>query len=157
MQQVDTNPARWRERVLVLLNEQIDLYSSLESLSARQAGLIRDEDTDSLLDVLTQRQRLIEKAQRVAEELTPYRRRWSDLLDALPALERDALNAKVNEATRLVDAIAARDEQDRQAMEQQRTQIATRIRDVTTARGAVAAYAGATTKTTDARYQDREG
>lgn len=157
MQQLNTQPGAWRERVLVLLNEQIDLYSSLESLSATQQALIEDENSDALLDVLTQRQRLIDRAQRVANDLAPYRERWGELLDALPAFERDTLNAKVHEATRLVDSIAERDERDRRAMEAQRAAIATRMRDVTHARGAVAAYAGTTKQAPAARYQDREG
>ena len=83
------------EGLVSLVGEQIGLYQRLEELSLRQHELVESEDTDALLGVLTERQRLIEDITNVASRMTPYRARWDDHVGRLAEGEREAKGWKV--------------------------------------------------------------
>lgn len=150
------DPARWAARLSRLLDEQRSLYESLDSLSRRQARHIEDGDADTLLSLLTERQRLIERLAKATEEFAPFRRSWPDLMRALPEDARAGFEERVRLLAELIGVIAERDEQDRRALEDRRGMIAAELGVVTRGRGAVAAY-GRPGGESPPRYQDREG
>lgn len=143
-------------RMALLVREQRDLCVQLESLSVAQSAMVEGGDTDGVLEVLGQRQRVIDRMSHVNEDLAPLRERREELLAVLGQAERHTVQMFISEINELVERVRTRDEQDRDTMERRRAGIAGEITGVTRARGAVAAYSGARTHS-GPRFQDRQG
>ena len=95
-------------RLAMLLERQRSLFTQLDALSARQNGLIVAEDTDRLLGVLAERQRLVDQIAATSTELEPLRGRWESLLVELTPVQRDRVRACVSAVSEMAGAIAAR-------------------------------------------------
>lgn len=130
------------------------IYSSLEALGAEQTARIERAETERLLVLLGERQRLVDEAARAARDLEPFTRDWPATLAALPAHRRDAASARLRALSDSIERIARRDEADRLALERLRASLAAEITVAARARGAVAAYGAAGVP--GPRYQDRE-
>lgn len=148
-------PDRWRTRLERIIDEQGALYARLDSLSERQSALIRDDDTDALLCVLGERQAVIDRLAELGEEFAPFQRRWRELMGELDESSREAFNRRIDDMAERVNAIAQRDERDREALDERRSRIAGDLKGLSTGRGAVAAYARS--GAAGPRYQDRQG
>lgn len=148
-------PDRWRARLERIIEEQRGLYERLDGLSARQSSLIREDDTDALLGVLGERQAIIDRLGALTEEFAPFRAQWRELMGQLDERSRDAFNRQIDELAARINAIAQRDERDREALDERRGRVTGELQGLSKGRGAVAAYGrpGAS----QPRYQDREG
>lgn len=143
------------EGLVSLVGEQIGLYQRLEELSLRQHELVESEDTDALLSVLTERQRLIEDITNVASRMTPYRARWDDHVGRLAEGEREALRRGLDDLASMMARIADRDEHDRRTMEDRRQRVQTQISGVKRGGAAVRSY-GQASAPRGPRFQDRQ-
>lgn len=143
-------------RMAGYIDDQHALCVELESLSRAQSALVEGGDTDGVLEVLGQRQIIIDRITRLNGELAPLREQRERLLAALGHAEREHVRGCIDEINAMVESVRTRDEQDREAMERRRSGIAGEISGVTRARGAVAAYSGAKA-VGGARFQDRRG
>lgn len=143
-------------RLRELLEEQASLFLRLDALSKRQSRLVREEQTDDLLRVLGERQRVVEAIERAARALEPFRARWETVLAGARVEQRDRFARQVEELAELAAAIAARDDADRTLIEERRDRLASDLAGMGRVRGAVAAYAP-TRGRPAARFQDREG
>jgi len=151
------DPAKWMPRLERLLDEQRELYESLERLSQRQAELIERDEMEALLGVLQERQGVIDRLSQANEQFEPFRSRWSELMASAPAARRDEFQRCIAELSELAGRIAQRDEDDRRALESRRQSVAGELRSVAKGRGAVAAYGRGQSRSDHARYQDRHG
>lgn len=100
------------ERLIRLLSEQHELYRGLEALSQRQRSSITSERPEALLDVLTQRQRIILALGRVNEQLGPYRERWAEAYAQLSEKERQRVAALLDEINSTLRTILRADHED---------------------------------------------
>ncbi len=151
------SPALWAPRLARVLDRQRDLYLRLDALSRTQADAIHAEDTDGLLSILAQRQALIDDIAALNEDLAPFVDRWDDLAPRLSPEQRAPLRARFDEVAQLVKEIADRDDADRRVLESRRAVVAAELNSLSSARGAVRAYAGADRGAPSPRYQDRTG
>ncbi len=142
------------EGLVSLVDEQRGLYQQLEALSLRQHELVESEDTDALLGVLNERQRLIEYITDVASRMTPYRARWDDHVGKLAEGEREALRRGLDDLASMMARIADRDEHDRRTMEDRRQRVQSQISGVK--RGGVAVRSYGQSAPRGPRFQDRE-
>jgi hypothetical protein len=144
--------------VEALLRRQQDLFTKLDVLSAQQAALIQQEQTDQLLDVLARRQIIVDEIGRLSAEIEPWRARWTQFIAALPDADRQRVREQVDAIAILAQRIAARDESDRKLMEQRKGALAVELGHVSRGRGAVAAYgsSGQGNGSAAPRFQDRE-
>lgn len=140
--------------LFALVREQIGLYEKLEELSLRQHGLVEDEDTDALLAVLGERQRLIEDISAVASRMTPYRAGWDDHVGKLGEGDRQSLRQGLDSLASMMARIASRDEHDRRTMEDRRQRVQSQIAGVKRGGAAVKSYGQAQPR--GPRFQDRE-
>jgi flagellar biosynthesis/type III secretory pathway chaperone len=150
------DPEVWAPRLLRILDRQHGLYQRLEGLSRAQGEHIRAERTDSLLEVLGQRQTLIDELGALNEEIAPFVQKWDQIAPLLPERHRAVLRERFASVAALVDEIATRDEADRRTLESKRSEIEGLLRDVPQARGAIAAY-GRSAAPGAAVFQDRRG
>lgn len=140
--------------LIALVHEQLGLYERLEALSVRQHTLVESEDTDALLGVLTERQRLIEYISEVSSRMTPFRARWDDHVNQLADAEREELRKGLDTLSAMMSSIAARDEDDRRRMEDRRERVKSQISGVKRGGAAVKSYGQASSR--GPRYQDRQ-
>jgi len=77
-------PAGWLPTLTTILDEQDASTSELEALSEKQASLIERAETDELLSLLGQRQRLLDAALTSAHRLEPFVEQWDEFMGALP-------------------------------------------------------------------------
>jgi hypothetical protein len=143
------------ERVEELLELQQGLFERLDALGRRQAELIEGDDSVGLLELLAQRQRLIDGITEVNGSLEPFRGRWSAVVNSLPEPERARVNRRIDTLAELAARIATRDDADRAALEKRRDAVASEMGQIGRGRGAVAAYAGGRAPSIP-KFQDRE-
>ena len=151
------NPGVWVPRLTRVLDRQIELYERLEELSLRQAGLLDGEQPDALLDVLAQRQVLIQQVTDLNARLEPFTQRWADLAARLSPAQRTDIGNRTGRLDELIKGIADRDEEARRTLESRRAEVSSRIASASSQRAAVAAYRGASGAPASPRFQDREG
>ncbi len=156
VEQTYDDPARWSPRLQRLLEEQKTLLIELKKLSAQQTDLVKCADAERLLDVLGQRQDLIEKINARAEEFAPFKSRWAELMAMVAETERNGFQRLVDEIAELVRVVTDRDSEDRKELERQRARVSDQLETVSRGRGAVVAY-GQQRPAETPRYQDRQG
>lgn len=150
-----TDPARLASRLSTLLEEHERLYVSLNELSERQSALIDEDDTDVLLGVLAERQRVVDRLLEAGQELKPLQGQWDGILSAVDFETRERLCTRVSLIQDLASRVNDRDDRDRARLAAKRKTLAEEIAGVNKSRGAINAY-GAQSGS-GPRYQDRQG
>jgi hypothetical protein len=138
-----------------LLRRQHELFAALDALSSQQASLIEEQRTDRLLEVLAERQVIIDSISRLNADIDPWRAQWSDFLNRLPEADRQRIRQLVDGVAILAEGIAARDDRDRSLMEMRKGALAAELGHISRGRGAIAAY-GSGPAESPPRFQDRE-
>lgn len=128
------------QEVFTLLQKQRDLYRELKSHSERQDALIASGDTDQLLALLAQRQRLIDGLGQVSSSLAPYRSRIAAIADEASGDLGDQMRAMVEEVRELLESIIETDEKGKTDLEAARDQVGSQIRQAAGAVAAAGAY-----------------
>ncbi len=72
-----------RDEVLGLLNEQCTLCRRLRTLGDRQRTLIASDQAETLLEVLGERQQIIDRLGALSERMRPYQRSWAEVRSCL--------------------------------------------------------------------------
>lgn len=148
------HPAVWGARLARILESQRDLCITLEAMSRRQAELIAAGDTDGLLGVLGERQGVVDEVSRLSGDLEPLRAVWEAGSGTLDGAVRGKIAGLVAEIGVLMEKIGARDDADRQSLEEKRAGVAKELGEISRGRGALAAYAAARPGPT---LEDRRG
>lgn len=99
-------------RLTELLAQQRDVYQRLRELAMSQSKAIEDDQPESLLRILADRQRLINELTRVNELLEPFRSRWDQLREALEPTQRLEVSELVDQVQQLLGQILDCDKQD---------------------------------------------
>ena len=147
--------ANWYDALIDVLDRQRTLYLQLDQLSQRQAELVRDQDTEGLLDVLSQRQALIDQLTQAAAQLEPFKQRWSDLWPTLDEHRQQELRQRMQQIQQLLERVMQRDDEDRQTLSDRRDQLGEQLNH--THRGAAAnqAYSRAAAAAAANRFTDQ--
>jgi hypothetical protein len=143
-------------RIGALIDRQHELLQRLDEMSRRQMGLIEEDRAERLLDLIGERQHVIDQLQKAAVLLEPLRAAWSETVATLPGPVQESVRRRLDAVSMLIDQINARDEEARRRLAKRRDEIAVELMNVGRGRGAVAAYAG-TGLSRGASFQDREG
>lgn len=144
----------WMPRLLRLLDAQLERCESLVGLTSVQHEALEADDVDTLLDVLSQRQRLIDEIVRISGELAPFRERRERLLSGVDPVSRKQVEVRVERIATLIERVESGDTRDRETLERKRSDVAKELVKMNTQRGAVAAYSSR--GPASPRYQDRE-
>lgn len=129
-------------RVVALLERQLDLYQQLRLLSDQQRPLVEQGAAESLLAVLSQRQKLIQELAGLNEELDPYRQRWAEFWASLESGERQRVGGLVSRTQEILAAIMERDEADRRQLQEAKGRVAGEMGRINQAGAAIHAYRG---------------
>ena len=141
--------------LLALLKRQHELYQQLKQLSDDQMKLIAQGQTDALLNVLSQRQAVIETLGRVSDDLSPYRENWESLTHSLADEERQLARELVDKVDTMLAGILDQDDQARTHLQAAQQAIGQEIQQTTQAGSAINAYKVA--GSASPRFADQQG
>lgn len=149
-----TTQPDWAVGLVELLVQQRSVYQELDALSGEQGRLVDAGDAEPLLNLLGQRQALIDQLTQLNARVEPYRQNWPALWAQLDASTQSHIQRLIDEVQSLLDAIVQRDERDRAALSAQRDRVAGETQQLR--RGAVVHRAyGAAPSHAEPRYTDR--
>ncbi|MEL7473197.1 MAG: flagellar export chaperone FlgN [Planctomycetota bacterium] len=134
-------------RLESLLRAQLGLYGQLDGLSQRQRTCIDAQDSESLIEVLQQRQSLVDRILNTNVQIEP-------LLERSEQRVHEEIARLIDAVRSLARSIAERDASDRDTLQARRDAVADQLASLGRRRGAVQAYGGA--QPSGPRFQDRE-
>lgn len=105
------------------LSGQRELYAQILALARQQSGYVATGESEALMTVLAARNRLIEQVVPLDRELRPYKGRWQEALDGLPAADRQAVGRLLQEVQGMLGEILAQDERDKETLVRQKTTV----------------------------------
>jgi len=150
-------PGVWAPRLSRVLDEQCRLYEQLDELSQNQSVCVESGETELLLDILAQREGIVEQVKEVNGLLEPFVSKWDSLADALDDAQRETLRGKLARLDELVDRINTRDESDRIKLEEQKSRVSQEMDGAVRQKHAAAAYGRTNPQQAAPRFQDRQG
>lgn len=142
------------EMLVKLLERQQALAEQLAGLADRQASLIEAGESDALLTLLAQRQKIMDQFLASQDSLTGLSdacRRDGDVADET----RHRIGALIEDISRRLGEIMSRDEQDRATLDSNRRHVGESLAGIGTARAARHAYVNS--KAVNNRFADRQG
>jgi hypothetical protein len=129
--------------VLDALERQVGCYRRLAKLAEQQHEHVRQSRTEELLDVLCQRQRVLDQVADLEQTILPAKRRWLDYLDELPAERRGKAEDLLSESRRLLEVITTSDRNDALVLQQRKFETGKALRQAAAARAVNRSYAAA--------------
>ena len=129
-------------RLIELLTHQRSLYRKLKVLAERQQALVSHDDTEALLKLLAERQKLVDGLVKLNEQIAPYRQQWSTFFGSLSTERRDEISDLLEEVNTSLGSILKNDARDTAVMNVRRERVSSDIGHVDGGRRATAAYGG---------------
>lgn len=129
------------DALLALLEEQLDLYKQLGSLAGNQRSLITGDEPERLLEVLAQRQGLLDRLENVASRLRPYQERWRELRPGMNEVEGQRVDGLLAEINRRLAEILVKDKADADLLAARKSSTAKAMANQRQVRQVGAAYA----------------
>ncbi len=131
------------QRMIELLRHQQVLYRRLRQLSDRQKQLVMREDAEGLLEILSERQRLVDGLVGLSGLLAPFRERWSEIYGKLEEPRRREVAELLEEANQSLGSILSSDSTDSATLTARKQGMASELAGYSAAGRATAAYASA--------------
>lgn len=125
---------------LELLRKQAAMFGRLESLAAKQRGLVNQDDAGPLLAVLGERQRLTSALAVIGKELQSARRNWAATRKALSPSGREEADGLLEQVQARMRRVIESDERDARVLSARRQTVAGELRQTQTVVHAVSAY-----------------
>lgn len=129
-------------QLMRLLGEQRELYRQLEQLAGGQRALITSESPEQLLNVLVQRQRVIDRLEGVTGRLKPYQQNWRAVRLGLSPEDGQRADQIVAEVNALLKGILEKDAADAELLAARKSSVGQTIRSLKRVRHAGVAYGG---------------
>lgn len=144
----------WATGLIELLVQQRGVYEELGGLSEQQGALVEAGDAEPLLNLLAQRQTLIDRLTQLNGRIEPYKQNWPALWSQLDATTQTHVQSLITQVQSLLDDIVARDERDRAALHAQRERVAGELGGARRGSAVHRAYGAGSG---GAQYTDRQG
>jgi hypothetical protein len=131
-----------------LLERQRTLYRRLRLLADRQKLLVVQDDAQALLDLVGERQVLVDRLVEVSGQLAPYRSEWTEIYTRLGEPGRRQVAELLEEANRALSSILQSDSRDTAVLSARRESASRHLSAMESGSRATAAYsrAGATAR-----------
>lgn len=133
-------PVTTGEGVIDALRRQVVLYEQISSLAGRQSELVESGQTEELLSLLGDRQRLIAGLTAINAQLEPVRAEWSVFAASLSDSQRSAVASLASRIDQLRQSILKQDDQDRAALSAARDRVGRDLRKLSQTGQAARAY-----------------
>lgn len=110
-----------------LLEHQRVLYRRLRFLADRQRTLVMMEDPEPLLDLLSERQKLVDALAALVAQMAPYRSRWAQLYREMDEGSKRIVTSLLEEVNTSLAAILQSDGRDTATMEARKQRVAEQL------------------------------
>jgi len=145
-----------------LLERQCRLYTDLKSFSDQQAKLIAgglgdEADSEQLLRLLAQRQRVIDELTQLHDRLAPWRNDWDAYWAKLSSADQQRIGPLVRQVESMLAQIIKQDEIDRRQLEAARQHVGAQMQRVISGGGALNAYRAAQSAGSSNRFTNQQG
>src|SRR5450631_933899 len=97
MMQLTENGGSVRALLVRVLSSQKSLYVQILALARQQSQYVATGQSEELMAVLAARSRLIEQVTPLDRQLQPFKGRWQEVLDGLPADDREVVGGLLKE------------------------------------------------------------
>lgn len=139
------NPPMTIAELKLLLGHQRTLYRRLSLLATRQRSLIVQDDARRLMELLSERQTLVDGLIGLSRRLAPYRENWTSLFASMDDEGRREVSGLLEEANTALGTILRDDGRDCDALAAKRDEISQRLSQHVSVGAAGGAYAAAAT------------
>ena len=129
--------------IIDALHGQVDCYRRLSKLAALQHEHVQQGRTEQLLEVLGQRQEVLDALGALERVVAPAKKQWSQYVASLPAGARAEAEELLAETRRLLEAITAADCNDVLVLQQRKLNLGRQIGQAASARQVNRNYAAA--------------
>lgn len=144
----ESGPKLDGSRLLELLEQQRSLYRRMRALTERQRSLVVRDDTQPLLKLLADRQKLVDELVKLNDDMAGFRRDWTSIYNGLDEPSRQRVSELLEEANSSLGAILQSDSKDSETLSARKQNIGDRLVDSGAAGRATAAYAASGTSGT---------
>jgi hypothetical protein len=131
------------ESVLAALQEQVDGYRKLARLAEAQRRHVQTNQTEQLLDVLQQRQVVLDGIMTAERVVGPAKRAWTETSAKLSPDERTRAERMLQETRQLLEQITSSDRDDAVVLQQRKLALGQQIGKTRAARAVNRQYAAA--------------
>ena len=131
------------KNVVAALREQVDGYRKLARLAEAQRRFVQSSQTEQLLDVLRQRQAVLDGIMAAEQVVGPAKRAWAETAVRLSADDRAAAERMLGETRALLERITSSDRDDAVVLQQRRLTLGRQIGKVQAAKAINRQYAAA--------------
>jgi hypothetical protein len=128
------------QELLRLLREQREVFRQLEHLAQRQKTLIIEDNPQPLLELLAERQRLVNRLVRLSRQSTLHRQRWPHLSEAMQCEDRRQADALMADINGMLEDILAADAHDCAALAGRKNALAGELNEAQVGQQATKAY-----------------
>jgi len=140
--------------VVELLRSQLTFYEKLKELAERQRLLISRGQSEALLEILAERQKLVNGLSDINRHMAGVRRDWDEIKAQMTEPQRSEAESLVTQVGQALQHILASDEADSQTLSNRRDQVGQSLTALRTKGVAATAYGQATGGN---RYLDQDG
>ncbi|MCC7145090.1 MAG: hypothetical protein IT443_01445 [Phycisphaeraceae bacterium] len=128
------------EELAELLSRQQKLFEQLLDLASHQGPLIEAGQSEPLLNLLAQRQTLINQLHEISARLAPVRKQWAAVLQSFSQAARERIQGILDQIGKLQTRIASLDERDCQALRLTSQSLGSQMTRLQNSVGAMGAY-----------------
>jgi hypothetical protein len=129
--------------IVEALRGQVDCYRRLTKLAAQQHEHVQQGRTEQLLEVLGQRQELLDRLAGLERVVAPAKKQWAQFAATLADRARGEAEALLAETRRLLAEITAVDSNDMLVLQQRKLNLGRQINQASSARQVNRNYAAA--------------
>lgn len=123
-----------KEDVIQALEDQVGCYRRLAKLADVQHGHVEQNQMEPLLDVLKDRQAVVEQITRLEAVLGPVRKDWNGFAGGIDPEQRVQAEGYLAESKRLLEAITTTDRNDALLLQQRKLNLGKQIGQTSSAR-----------------------
>lgn len=120
--------------VIEALENQVGCYRRLAKLVDMQHDHVEQNQMESLLDVLRDRQAVVDQITRLEAVLGPVRKDWNAFVLGMDARQRSEAEGYLAEAKQLLETITTSDRNDAMLLQQRKLNLGRQIDQTTSAR-----------------------
>jgi hypothetical protein len=131
------------DAVISALQQELDCYQRLAKLAKIQHEHVQNSRTEDLLQVLSQRQQLLEQIALFEQAIAPAKKDWPQYLSGLTAERRGTADSLLEKTRQLLEQITAADREDALVLQQRKFNVGRGINQAAAARKFNMTYAAA--------------
>ncbi len=150
-----TAPRDWLCALIDLLERQRSMVDRLAELARQQSSLVERGETEALLSLLAERQRIIDDFVATQDDLAPLSQGLQERLSAVAAQDRRRVGALIDRINDALADVMRCDDHDQRTMQAERDRIREDLAGVGTSKQARRAYLGA--RAVNNRFADQQG